>query len=49
MLPFCADWRWMVGRADSPWYPGLRLFRQSAPQDWGGVVAGFTAALRGIL
>ncbi|MBF0180519.1 MAG: tetratricopeptide repeat protein [Magnetococcales bacterium] len=33
------DWRWGEGRDDSPWYPGvLRLFRQSEPGDWSGVV-----------
>ena len=32
------DWRWFVNRADSPWYPTARLFRQSAPGDWSGVV-----------
>ncbi|HVO47263.1 MAG TPA: tetratricopeptide repeat protein [Steroidobacteraceae bacterium] len=29
-----ADWRWLTGRTDSPWYPGMRLFRQSSPGDW---------------
>lgn len=31
-----ADWRWMEGRSDSPWYPGLRLFRQPREGDWEG-------------
>jgi hypothetical protein len=31
------DWRWMMGRADSPWYPTIRLFRQSVRDDWKGV------------
>jgi tetratricopeptide (TPR) repeat protein len=34
LLPFMPDWRWLIERADSPWYPTLRLFRQSAPGDW---------------
>ncbi len=29
-----ADWRWMAGRMDSPWYPSLRLYRQTGPGDW---------------
>jgi tetratricopeptide (TPR) repeat protein len=39
LLPFAADWRWLLGRADSPWYPGARLFRQHAPMDWTRVLA----------
>lgn len=34
LLPYAPDWRWQLGRADSPWYPTLRLFRQHAPRDW---------------
>lgn len=44
-LPFAPDWRWMLGRDDSPWYPRLRLFRQSAPGDWGGVIERMRLAL----
>lgn len=42
------DWRWMLGREDSPWYPSMRLFRQDRPDDWAGVlqrVGGELAAL----
>lgn len=39
------DWRWMEGRDDSPWYPGMRLFRQRAAGDWEGVVHEVMAAL----
>ena len=46
LLPFSADWRWMVGREDSPWYPTARLFRQPAPGDWDSVVARVVQALR---
>jgi tetratricopeptide (TPR) repeat protein len=35
---FDACWRWMVDREDSPWHPSARLFRQTAPGDWAGVV-----------
>jgi len=37
VLRFGADWRWLTGRGDTPWYPGMRLFRQPAPGDWPGV------------
>jgi len=33
-LPFSPDWRWLLGREDSPWYPTARLFRQTSPGDW---------------
>lgn len=38
MLPHAPDWRWMLGREDSPWYPTMRLLRQSRPGFWGDVV-----------
>ena len=34
MLPNPADWRWMMNRTDSPWYPTMRLFKQTTPGDW---------------
>jgi hypothetical protein len=34
LLPFEADWRWMLDRTDSPWYPTMRLFRQHTQGDW---------------
>ncbi len=37
LLPFACDWRWMLEREDSPWYPTMRLFRQPSPGDWGRV------------
>jgi tetratricopeptide (TPR) repeat protein len=39
MLPHSADWRWLLDRNDSPWYPTARLFRQQCPVDWDDVVA----------
>lgn len=38
MLPHAPDWRWMRERADSPWYPSMRLIRQERAGDWDGVV-----------
>lgn len=38
LLPFGPDWRWLLAREDSPWYPTARLFRQSAWSDWDGVI-----------
>ena len=46
VLPFANDWRWMVERQDSPWYPTLRLFRQERPHDWEGVMGRVQEALR---
>jgi tetratricopeptide (TPR) repeat protein len=45
MLPAKPDWRWLRGRDDSPWYPTLRLFRQSTPGDWAGVMERVRAAV----
>jgi hypothetical protein len=33
------DWRWLMARDDSPWYPGMRLLRQPAAGDWTSVIA----------
>jgi hypothetical protein len=38
LLPFECDWRWMLDREDSPWYPTMRLFRQPKPADWDPVI-----------
>ena len=43
-----ADWRWMQGRSDSPWYPTMRLFRQERPGEWGPVVARVASELRSL-
>jgi tetratricopeptide (TPR) repeat protein len=45
-LPYFPDWRWLLDRSDSPWYPTMRLFRQKFPGDWAGVFAEIKAALR---
>jgi len=46
MLPFAPDFRWLLDREDSPWYPKMRLFRQGRAGDWDGVVARIGDALR---
>jgi len=38
LLPYECDWRWMMERADSPWYPTMRLFRQQKMDDWNPVI-----------
>lgn len=40
------DWRWLRDRADSPWYPTMRLYRQKTPRDWSGTVERVIADLR---
>ncbi len=45
MLPLGPDYRWMLHRPDNPWYPTMRLFRQSALHDWASVVVAVTHAL----
>jgi tetratricopeptide (TPR) repeat protein len=47
LLPHVPDFRWLLDRADSPWYPTLRLFRQSRAGDWAGVMNTMSAALAG--
>ena len=44
-LKLGADWRWLLDRNDSPWYPTARLFRQDRPGDWSGVIDRVRAAL----
>ena len=46
MLPKASDWRWLLQRSDSPWYPTARLFRQKRAGDWKGVVSSVARALR---
>ena len=45
LLPFLPDWRWLLGRDDSPWYPTMRLFRQPVPGAWDDVLARVGEAL----
>jgi len=48
LLPYAPDWRWLVDRDDSPWYPTARLFRQDDTCTWGNVVKRIQAALRAL-
>lgn len=45
LVAYAPDWRWLHGRADSPWYPTLRMFRQPRPGDWAGAVEALASAL----
>jgi tetratricopeptide (TPR) repeat protein len=49
LLPFTPDYRWLLERADSPWYPTARLFRQPADGDWGSVIRQLAASLEALL
>ena len=44
---FESDWRWLLGREDSPWYPTLRILRQPRPGEWDSVIARVAAELPG--
>jgi len=46
LLPLACEWRWLLARDDTPWYPTMRLFRQSAPGDWSGVMTAVARELR---
>jgi hypothetical protein len=45
LLPWVPDWRWMLDREDSPWYPTMRLFRQPSFRDWDSVIGRVRAEL----
>ena len=45
LLPFVPDWRWLLDRKDSPWYPTARLFRQDETRQWDNVIARVHARL----
>lgn len=49
LLPFWPDWRWLLKRDDSPWYPSMRLFRQPAPGEWSSVIARVAAQLTALV
>ena len=45
LLSYIPDWRWMLEREDTPWYPSMRLFRQRKAGDWSGVFVQVRSAL----
>jgi hypothetical protein len=45
LLTYFPDWRWLLGRDESPWYPAARLFRQDKSRTWDGVIARVRQAL----
>jgi tetratricopeptide (TPR) repeat protein len=47
LLPFSPDWRWLLDRAESPWYPSAHLFRQERAGDWQGVIDRVAERIRG--
>ncbi|QCO15212.1 hypothetical protein D3869_08230 [Azospirillum brasilense] len=49
LLSHAPDWRWLMGRDDSPWYPTARLFRQTRSGDWSGPAEAVARALRGLV
>ena len=49
LVPEPADWRWLLDRQDSPWYPTLRLFRQGRPADWAPVAVAVAQTLRSLV
>ncbi len=49
LIPYVPDWRWLLEREDSPWYPTMRLFRQPSPGDWETVIARIKNELENIL
>jgi len=49
LLDYASDWRWMLGREDSPWYPSMRIFRQQHPGEWDDVIQRVASELRRVI
>lgn len=49
LLPHVPDWRWLLNRSDSPWYPTASLYRQASPRDWGSALERVATDLNGLL
>jgi ADP-heptose:LPS heptosyltransferase len=48
LIPYSPDWRWLLDRSDSPWYPTMRIFRQDAVGNWDGPLARLRHELVGV-
>lgn len=46
LMFYAPDWRWLLERQDTPWYPSLRLFRQNTALDWNAVISHVLAVLK---
>ena len=49
LLPYNPDWRWLLDRNDSPWYPSARLFRQQQIGNWAAVIDQVENELRSVI
>ena len=49
LLPFNSDWRWFLDRSDSPWYPSMRIFRQTKPGDWDSLFEQVSLSLKQLI
>jgi tetratricopeptide (TPR) repeat protein len=49
IIPYAPDWRWMLDREDSPWYPAMRLFRQPETEDWAPVMERIKEELKSLI
>jgi ADP-heptose:LPS heptosyltransferase len=49
ILPFPADWRWLLDRTDSPWYPSVKLFRQTKPMEWEPAIASIVQEVKKLI
>lgn len=47
LVPYSTDWRWLLNRTDTPWYPTMRIFKQPHPFDWDSVIQELQEALKG--
>jgi ADP-heptose:LPS heptosyltransferase len=48
LLPYAPDWRWLLGRDDSPWYPNAALYRQQKPGDWSAPIREISKKIDGL-